>query len=109
MEATQPVQETSMSWMVCLVKTTLRTALRVDARHMITSASSSFHKVHGIFLSIVLTDSCLYYLTLILLLPCAASAKKGADVCFQYANTQGNLFGNCGINSAGQYIKCPDQ
>ncbi|XP_028990606.1 disintegrin and metalloproteinase domain-containing protein 9 [Betta splendens] len=35
-----------------------------------------------------------------------ASAKKGADVCFQNANTQGNLFGNCGVTSSGQFIPC---
>ncbi|XP_040885558.1 disintegrin and metalloproteinase domain-containing protein 9 [Toxotes jaculatrix] len=34
-------------------------------------------------------------------------ATKAADICFQYANTKGNLFGNCGITSNGQYIKCP--
>ncbi|XP_023269129.1 disintegrin and metalloproteinase domain-containing protein 9-like isoform X1 [Seriola lalandi dorsalis] len=34
-------------------------------------------------------------------------ATKAADVCFQHANTQGNLFGNCGITSKGEFIKCP--
>ncbi|XP_018554716.1 LOW QUALITY PROTEIN: disintegrin and metalloproteinase domain-containing protein 9-like [Lates calcarifer] len=33
-------------------------------------------------------------------------AKKAADICFQHANTKGNLFGNCGITSRGDYIKC---
>lgn len=34
-------------------------------------------------------------------------ATKAADACFLHANTKGNLFGNCGITSNGQYIKCP--
>ncbi|XP_071319588.1 disintegrin and metalloproteinase domain-containing protein 9 isoform X2 [Trachinotus anak] len=34
-------------------------------------------------------------------------AAKAADVCFTHANTQGNLFGNCGITTKGDYIKCP--
>ncbi|XP_041829179.1 disintegrin and metalloproteinase domain-containing protein 9 [Melanotaenia boesemani] len=34
------------------------------------------------------------------------SAVKAADICFQNANTKGNLFGNCGITSGGDYIKC---
>ncbi|XP_056153446.1 disintegrin and metalloproteinase domain-containing protein 9 [Lampris incognitus] len=34
------------------------------------------------------------------------AATKAADICFQTANTRGNLFGNCGITSNGQYIKC---
>ncbi|KAM7381470.1 hypothetical protein PAMA_012353 [Pampus argenteus] len=33
-------------------------------------------------------------------------ATKAADTCFVHANTKGNLFGNCGITSAGGYIKC---
>lgn len=33
-------------------------------------------------------------------------ATKADDVCFRHANTRGNLFGNCGINGAGQPIKC---
>ncbi|XP_069547369.1 disintegrin and metalloproteinase domain-containing protein 9 [Brachyistius frenatus] len=33
-------------------------------------------------------------------------ATKAADICFEHANTKGNLFGNCGINSNGGYIKC---
>ncbi|XP_038591463.1 disintegrin and metalloproteinase domain-containing protein 9 [Micropterus salmoides] len=33
-------------------------------------------------------------------------ARKAADVCFQNANTRGNLFGNCGITSNGGYIPC---
>ncbi|XP_061563697.1 disintegrin and metalloproteinase domain-containing protein 9 [Cololabis saira] len=33
-------------------------------------------------------------------------AVKAADDCFTYANTKGNLFGNCGITSGGAYIKC---
>ncbi|KAM4524139.1 disintegrin and metalloproteinase domain-containing protein 9 [Odontesthes bonariensis] len=33
-------------------------------------------------------------------------AVKAADVCFEHANTKGNLFGNCGITSSGNYIKC---
>nr|XP_015818480.2 disintegrin and metalloproteinase domain-containing protein 9 [Nothobranchius furzeri] len=34
------------------------------------------------------------------------SATKAADICFQYENTKGNVFGNCGITSIGQYIPC---
>ncbi|XP_053197546.1 disintegrin and metalloproteinase domain-containing protein 9 isoform X2 [Scomber japonicus] len=33
-------------------------------------------------------------------------ATKAADACFTHANTKGNLFGNCGITSNGQYKKC---
>ncbi|XP_034426955.1 disintegrin and metalloproteinase domain-containing protein 9 [Hippoglossus hippoglossus] len=33
-------------------------------------------------------------------------ATKAADICFNHANTAGNLFGNCGITSRGDYIKC---
>lgn len=33
-------------------------------------------------------------------------AKKAADICFQHANTQGNMFGNCGVNNRQEYIKC---
>ncbi|XP_042252592.1 disintegrin and metalloproteinase domain-containing protein 9 isoform X1 [Thunnus maccoyii] len=33
-------------------------------------------------------------------------ATKAADTCFVNANTKGNLFGNCGITSRGDYIKC---
>ncbi|CAG13324.1 unnamed protein product, partial [Tetraodon nigroviridis] len=33
-------------------------------------------------------------------------ATKANDICFQTANTKGNLFGNCGMTSAGQFIKC---
>ncbi|KAF0025554.1 hypothetical protein F2P81_022435 [Scophthalmus maximus] len=33
-------------------------------------------------------------------------ATKAADICFKHANTAGNLFGNCGITSRGDYIKC---
>ncbi|XP_054625074.1 disintegrin and metalloproteinase domain-containing protein 9 isoform X2 [Dunckerocampus dactyliophorus] len=33
-------------------------------------------------------------------------ATKAADTCFQHLNTKGNLFGNCGITSSGDYIKC---
>ncbi|XP_053739324.1 disintegrin and metalloproteinase domain-containing protein 9 [Synchiropus splendidus] len=33
-------------------------------------------------------------------------AKKAADICFTHANTRGNLFGNCGIDSSGRFIKC---
>ncbi|TNN03450.1 hypothetical protein fugu_000479 [Takifugu bimaculatus] len=33
-------------------------------------------------------------------------ATKADDVCFRHANTRGNIFGNCGINSGGQPIKC---
>ncbi|XP_067100856.1 disintegrin and metalloproteinase domain-containing protein 9 [Osmerus mordax] len=33
-------------------------------------------------------------------------ATKAADICFQHANTKGDLFGNCGITSTGAYIKC---
>uniref|UniRef100_A0A667XDW7 ADAM metallopeptidase domain 9b n=1 Tax=Myripristis murdjan TaxID=586833 RepID=A0A667XDW7_9TELE len=36
-----------------------------------------------------------------------SEATKAADTCFQHANTKGNLFGNCGITSNGNYIKCP--
>uniref|UniRef100_A0A8D2ZLR9 Disintegrin and metalloproteinase domain-containing protein 9-like n=1 Tax=Scophthalmus maximus TaxID=52904 RepID=A0A8D2ZLR9_SCOMX len=35
-----------------------------------------------------------------------APATKAADICFKHANTAGNLFGNCGITSRGDYIKC---
>ncbi|CAG5904884.1 unnamed protein product [Menidia menidia] len=34
------------------------------------------------------------------------AAIKAADICFQHANTKGDLFGNCGITSSGNYIKC---
>lgn len=37
----------------------------------------------------------------------ADPAIKADDVCFKYANTQGTQFGNCGISSTGQPIKCP--
>lgn len=33
-------------------------------------------------------------------------ATKADDVCFLFSNREGNLFGNCGITSNGQYIKC---
>nr|XP_019938468.1 PREDICTED: disintegrin and metalloproteinase domain-containing protein 9-like [Paralichthys olivaceus] len=33
-------------------------------------------------------------------------AKKAADICYHHANTVGNAFGNCGITSKGDYIKC---
>lgn len=33
-------------------------------------------------------------------------ATKAADICFQNANTNGNLFGNCGLTSSGTFIKC---
>ncbi|XP_061562414.1 disintegrin and metalloproteinase domain-containing protein 9 [Phycodurus eques] len=33
-------------------------------------------------------------------------ATKAADVCFLHANMQGNLFGNCGVTSSGDYIRC---
>ncbi|XP_049614343.1 disintegrin and metalloproteinase domain-containing protein 9 isoform X3 [Syngnathus scovelli] len=33
-------------------------------------------------------------------------ATKAADDCFLHANMEGNLFGNCGITSSGDYIKC---
>lgn len=33
-------------------------------------------------------------------------ASKAADICFQHANTKGNLFGNCGTTAAGDFIKC---
>nr|XP_046234103.1 disintegrin and metalloproteinase domain-containing protein 9 [Scatophagus argus] len=33
-------------------------------------------------------------------------AKKADDICFEHANTRGNLFGNCGISSTGDPIKC---
>lgn len=45
-------------------------------------------------------------LSQILFLPWADPATKAADVCFANANTAGNLFGNCGVTSAGDYIKC---
>ncbi|XP_047232371.1 disintegrin and metalloproteinase domain-containing protein 9 isoform X2 [Girardinichthys multiradiatus] len=35
-----------------------------------------------------------------------SGAKKAEDICFQYENTKGNVFGNCGITSSGNYIKC---
>ncbi|KAK2820521.1 hypothetical protein Q5P01_023480 [Channa striata] len=34
------------------------------------------------------------------------TASKAADVCFVNANMEGNLFGNCGMISKGNYIKC---
>ncbi|XP_017293991.1 disintegrin and metalloproteinase domain-containing protein 9 [Kryptolebias marmoratus] len=34
------------------------------------------------------------------------SPTKAADICFAYENTKGNVFGNCGIKSNGEYIKC---
>ncbi|XP_044033961.1 disintegrin and metalloproteinase domain-containing protein 9 isoform X2 [Siniperca chuatsi] len=33
-------------------------------------------------------------------------ATKADDICFENANTRGNLFGNCGITSQGNPIKC---
>ncbi|XP_010739201.3 disintegrin and metalloproteinase domain-containing protein 9 [Larimichthys crocea] len=33
-------------------------------------------------------------------------ATKADNICFEYANTRGNLFGNCGITSSGGHIKC---
>ncbi|XP_076616238.1 disintegrin and metalloproteinase domain-containing protein 9 [Chaetodon auriga] len=33
-------------------------------------------------------------------------ATKADDICFEHANTRGNLFGNCGRNSKGEFIKC---
>lgn len=33
-------------------------------------------------------------------------ATKADDICFEHANTRGNLFGNCGIDSKGDPIKC---
>lgn len=33
-------------------------------------------------------------------------AQKASDICFKHANVQGNKFGNCGITSKGNYIKC---
>ncbi|XP_077595861.1 disintegrin and metalloproteinase domain-containing protein 9 isoform X1 [Stigmatopora nigra] len=33
-------------------------------------------------------------------------AKKAADACFQNINMKGNLFGNCGITSNGEFIRC---
>ncbi|KAM4624254.1 disintegrin and metalloproteinase domain-containing protein 9 isoform 2-T2 [Polymixia lowei] len=32
-------------------------------------------------------------------------ATKAADICYQNANTKGNLFGNCGMSNTG-FIKC---
>lgn len=40
-----------------------------------------------------------YYVSL------ADPATKADDICFETANTRGNLFGNCGRNGAG-FIKC---
>lgn len=39
------VPETPTSWTACLVKTTLHTAMRADARHMISSANNSLPQV----------------------------------------------------------------
>lgn len=33
-------------------------------------------------------------------------ATKADDICFEHANTRGNLFGNCGLDSRGRPIKC---
>uniref|UniRef100_A0A3P8TZW8 ADAM metallopeptidase domain 9b n=1 Tax=Amphiprion percula TaxID=161767 RepID=A0A3P8TZW8_AMPPE len=33
-------------------------------------------------------------------------ATKAADICFSHANVIGDKFGNCGITSTGNYIKC---
>uniref|UniRef100_UPI0037E7FB42 disintegrin and metalloproteinase domain-containing protein 9 n=1 Tax=Semicossyphus pulcher TaxID=241346 RepID=UPI0037E7FB42 len=33
-------------------------------------------------------------------------AKKAEDICYQHANTKGTMFGNCGVNSKQQFIKC---
>ncbi|XP_045074635.1 disintegrin and metalloproteinase domain-containing protein 9-like [Coregonus clupeaformis] len=33
-------------------------------------------------------------------------ARKAADVCFQTANLKGDTFGNCGMTSSGNYVKC---
>ncbi|XP_012720861.2 disintegrin and metalloproteinase domain-containing protein 9 isoform X1 [Fundulus heteroclitus] len=35
-----------------------------------------------------------------------SGARQAADICFEYENTKGNVFGNCGITSNGNYIKC---
>lgn len=35
-----------------------------------------------------------------------SGATKAEDICFKYENMKGNAFGNCGITSSGQYIKC---
>uniref|UniRef100_A0A3B5LA24 Uncharacterized protein n=1 Tax=Xiphophorus couchianus TaxID=32473 RepID=A0A3B5LA24_9TELE len=35
-----------------------------------------------------------------------SGAKKADDICFEYENVKGNVFGNCGITSSGNYIKC---
>ncbi|XP_043958719.1 disintegrin and metalloproteinase domain-containing protein 9 isoform X1 [Gambusia affinis] len=35
-----------------------------------------------------------------------SGAQKANDICFQYENVKGNVFGNCGITSNGNYIKC---
>lgn len=33
-------------------------------------------------------------------------ATKADDICYEHANTQGTLFGNCGISANGNHIKC---
>uniref|UniRef100_A0A4W5N9Z0 Disintegrin domain-containing protein n=1 Tax=Hucho hucho TaxID=62062 RepID=A0A4W5N9Z0_9TELE len=33
-------------------------------------------------------------------------ARKAAEICFQTANLKGDTFGNCGLTSAGTYVKC---
>lgn len=85
----------------------MHTAMRVDVRRMISSAGIYLHQVlfmeafranqpseisEPVNVKIFISDT--------------DPATKADDVCFRHANTRGNLFGNCGINGAGQPIKC---
>ncbi|XP_015236789.1 PREDICTED: disintegrin and metalloproteinase domain-containing protein 9-like [Cyprinodon variegatus] len=38
-----------------------------------------------------------------------SGAKKADDICFEYENMKGNVFGNCGIKNNGDYIKCTSE
>ncbi len=45
-------------------------------------------------------------LSWILCVSWADPATKADDICFQHANIQGDKFGNCGLTSSGEGIKC---
>lgn len=53
MAGERSVPVTSILWTACPVKTILRTAMRADARRMISSANISLHKVQSIMLDCV--------------------------------------------------------
>lgn len=53
MAAVRSVPTTSISMMACLVKTMLHTAMRADARRMITNANISLYQVHPVYADVV--------------------------------------------------------